>query len=243
MTKDEICDLVIRDDYAFGKKGLEPKVPPDATVTYQIELVSWKDVVVPLFPTEEEKRKYEEEKAEKERIEREQNPPPTPEEQIRLSNEEKEEANKYFREGDYEKANEHYDRAFVNIFHTKEQWEYMFENKEKMELGRQKIILHQNRGIAHLKLNHLKEAKWDLSQCLKFDPENQKGLYNHARLYMEFAKIEMNKEKSKEYWDIERAYDLLATAEKNIKKGKEVSNNSKAFIEIGNQAEAIHVYI
>lgn len=185
VNPNELCDVVIRDDYGFGKKGLEPKVPPDTTVIYEIELISWKDLVIPVFPTEEEKLQYEKEKAEKERKEREENPPPTPSEQVAESNKEKEQGNEFFKKGDFAKANEHYDMAFVHIFHTDEQWQYMFEHENKEDIKRlekQKIILHQNRGICHFKQNHLKEAKWDLSQCLKFDPDNIKALYNYARV-------------------------------------------------------------
>lgn len=30
---------------------------------------------------------------------------------------------------------------------------------------------------------------------------------------MEYVKVELNKEKTKEYWDLDRTYDLLKTAE------------------------------
>lgn len=40
MNVGEKCELKIQPRLAYGSKGLEPKVPPEATVCYTVELVS-----------------------------------------------------------------------------------------------------------------------------------------------------------------------------------------------------------
>jgi len=42
MKRGEIAVFLCQPQYAYGKKGLPPKVPPQATVTYEIELFSWR---------------------------------------------------------------------------------------------------------------------------------------------------------------------------------------------------------
>lgn len=40
MNVGEKCELKIQSRLAYGSKGLEPSIPPDATVCYTVELVS-----------------------------------------------------------------------------------------------------------------------------------------------------------------------------------------------------------
>jgi len=42
MKRGEIAVFHCQPQYAYGKKGLPPKVPSQATVTYEIELFSWR---------------------------------------------------------------------------------------------------------------------------------------------------------------------------------------------------------
>jgi len=42
MKRGEITLFHCQPKYAHGKKGLPPKVPPNATVNYEIELFSWR---------------------------------------------------------------------------------------------------------------------------------------------------------------------------------------------------------
>ncbi|KAA0193554.1 hypothetical protein HAZT_HAZT000922 [Hyalella azteca] len=41
MKKGEICQLRCRADYAYGKVGSPPKIPPNATLLFEIELLWW----------------------------------------------------------------------------------------------------------------------------------------------------------------------------------------------------------
>lgn len=42
MKKGELCVLTCKSEYAYGKSGSPPKIPPDATLVFEIELNSWK---------------------------------------------------------------------------------------------------------------------------------------------------------------------------------------------------------
>lgn len=46
MHKGEVATLVCAPQYAFGDKGAPPKVPPNATVETELELVDWLDYEV-----------------------------------------------------------------------------------------------------------------------------------------------------------------------------------------------------
>lgn len=41
MKKGEICKLTCRGDYAYGEAGSPPKIPPNATLVFEIELFNW----------------------------------------------------------------------------------------------------------------------------------------------------------------------------------------------------------
>lgn len=43
MCKGEICELKIVPKYAYGEEGFQPKIPGNATLIFEIELLSWED--------------------------------------------------------------------------------------------------------------------------------------------------------------------------------------------------------
>jgi len=42
MKHGEVAVFHCQSKYAYGKKGMPPKVPPNAAVIYEIELFSWR---------------------------------------------------------------------------------------------------------------------------------------------------------------------------------------------------------
>jgi hypothetical protein len=43
MRKGEICEVIIPPYFAYGPDGKPPSVPPKATLTYELELMDYKD--------------------------------------------------------------------------------------------------------------------------------------------------------------------------------------------------------
>ncbi|XP_055336559.1 peptidyl-prolyl cis-trans isomerase FKBP4-like [Paramacrobiotus metropolitanus] len=43
MKKDEICEMVCKSAYAYGKIGSPSKIPPNSTLIFQVELLNWDD--------------------------------------------------------------------------------------------------------------------------------------------------------------------------------------------------------
>ncbi|PAA86682.1 hypothetical protein BOX15_Mlig024991g2, partial [Macrostomum lignano] len=41
MRRGEVCDIVLRSDYAYGKSGSGAKIPPNAALKFNIELIRW----------------------------------------------------------------------------------------------------------------------------------------------------------------------------------------------------------
>jgi len=44
MKREELAVFHCQPNYAYGKKGLPPKVPANAAVSFEIELFSWRGV-------------------------------------------------------------------------------------------------------------------------------------------------------------------------------------------------------
>ena len=42
MTNGEICHVIIKPEYAYGEAGSGMKIPPNATLKFEIHLVDWK---------------------------------------------------------------------------------------------------------------------------------------------------------------------------------------------------------
>ena len=44
MKKGEVARLTLKPDYAYGAAGSPPSIPPDSTLVFEVELISWKSV-------------------------------------------------------------------------------------------------------------------------------------------------------------------------------------------------------
>ena len=49
MRSGEVSSYTVRSDYAYGWEGKPPKIPVDATLRFEIELLSWSEAAKPVF--------------------------------------------------------------------------------------------------------------------------------------------------------------------------------------------------
>jgi hypothetical protein len=42
MKRGELAVLLCKSEYAYGKRGSPPNIPPDATLVFEVELFNWK---------------------------------------------------------------------------------------------------------------------------------------------------------------------------------------------------------
>ncbi|KAE8878776.1 hypothetical protein PF005_g23535 [Phytophthora fragariae] len=221
MNVGEVARFIIAPQYGYGHEGFAPKVEPDETLDFEIELLSFKDPL-PRFPTQAElaesrKKQYEEDKKTLE-----ENPPPTVDERIESALEQKEKGNALIAKKDYEQAQKCYDSGFVHIFYAKEEWENFVSQEDKDKVNNVKLVLYLNRALCKIKLAKIEDALWDCDQAILIDPKNSKGHFRRGLVFTEKLKGELEKEKKGEFWIVDKGYEYVNEAEKSLEKAKEL---------------------
>jgi FK506-binding protein 4/5 len=49
MKKGEVARITCGPEYAYGKEGSPPKIQPNATLIFEVELLYWKGTLVDIF--------------------------------------------------------------------------------------------------------------------------------------------------------------------------------------------------
>ncbi|KAD2230172.1 hypothetical protein E3N88_41596 [Mikania micrantha] len=164
MKKGEVALLTIAPEYAFGSTGSEQElamVPPNATVTYEIELVS--------FVKEKESWDMN-----------------TTQEKIEAAGKKKEEGNALFKAGKYKKAVKRYEKAAKYI-----EYDTNFEEEEKKQAKALKITCNLNNAACQLKLKEYKQAEKLCTKVLELESTNVKALYRRAQAYINVADLDL----------------------------------------------------
>ncbi|KAL8225033.1 hypothetical protein R6Q57_017590 [Mikania cordata] len=164
MKKGEVALLTIAPEYAFGSTGSEQElavVPPNATVTYEIELVS--------FVKEKESWDMN-----------------TTQEKIEAAGKKKEEGNAFFKAGKYKKAVKRYEKAAKYI-----EYDTNFEEEEKKQAKALKITCNLNNAACQLKLKEYKQAEKLCTKVLELESTNVKALYRRAQAYINVADLDL----------------------------------------------------
>lgn len=139
----------------------------------------------------------------------------TPLERIAAAENEKLKGNALFAKGRYKDAWAQYDKAFVNIYTSKEEWEAIGASG-RLAINRFKLPCHLNRGLCRLRANEgLENALWDFSEALLIEPTSAKGMYRRGLVGMKIVEREMAKEGS-ERWDLEKTELRAADARKDL---------------------------
>ncbi|GBG32741.1 Peptidyl-prolyl cis-trans isomerase FKBP62 [Hondaea fermentalgiana] len=216
MRKDEVAAFVCAPQLAYGAQGYAPKVGPHESVLFEFEIVDW-DRALPPIPSRDELERSRMEREAEDRARYEANPPPSVDERLGLAETERERGNDAFKAGKLEEAKKLYDRAFVTIFFSKEEYSQILSEEERNRVGACKHILHLNRALCKLKLNMLDEAMWDCDQALEIDPESVKGLFRRAQVHCALLRGEFAKEERREFWVLEHATDMLKAAREDYR--------------------------
>jgi len=225
MNPKEISQFVCDPNLAYGNEGYSPNVPGGVSVMFEFEIVSWK-APLPYMPTRAEMAQAKQEREEEERKKYLENPPPSMKDRIKISDDHREEGNSFFLNKEYEKAKKAYDSAFVAIFCTPDELNFVLLPEDRDLINDAKVRLHLNRSLAKLKLEQYKEALWDCNQALEIDPFNTKGLYRHFKTNNHLLEKELDKEIKKEFWLIEVAIKLCKVSREDLAKLIDVNCSS-----------------
>lgn len=126
----------------------------------------------------------------------------TLEEKIKAGLREKEKGNKLFAQGKYEAAWKQYDRCFVHIYTSKEEWAAIGDSG-RQAINTFKLPCHLNRGLCRLRENDLTNALWDFTEALRIEPNHVKGLYRKGITLMGLVRVDLSKEGTDELWDLD----------------------------------------
>ncbi|TMW64989.1 hypothetical protein Poli38472_009156 [Pythium oligandrum] len=225
MNVGEIARFIIKPEYAYGSQGFAPKVEPNETLDFEIELIRFGEPL-PRFPTQAELAETRRKQHEEEKKMLEENPPPTNEERVATALEEKEKGNACVAKQDYEQAQKHYDSGFVHIFYGKDEWEHLVPQADKDKINQVKLLLYLNRSLCKIKLNKIEDALWDCDQAITLDPKNGKGHFRRGLVYIEKLKGELEKEKNGQFWMLEKGFEYSKEAETSLHKAVELIGSS-----------------
>jgi tetratricopeptide (TPR) repeat protein len=128
---------------------------------------------------------------------------------------EKEKGNALFAGGEYEAAWKQYDKAFVHIYTSKEEWEAIGPGG-RAEINAFKLPCHLNRGLCRLRRDDLDNALWDFSEALRIDGTSAKGHYRRGIVLTRIIRREMAKEASHDNWDLEKAEGRAVEAREDL---------------------------
>ena len=229
MNDGELASFILAPAYAYGKAGHPPKVRPDATVHFEVELCGWNQSL-PRFPSQEELAVSKKKRQEEDRKQFEANPPPSVDDRVAASTKCKDAGNALYRKGDYEAAQKEYDTAFVHVFVQKDEWEHLMSDDDKAKISGMKLPLHLNRGMCKLKQGKYEDAMWDCDKALELDPENVKGLYRRCCVYTAKLDAELAKEKDGTFWLVDKAWEFCTAAQSDISQAREIAPGDKLVV-------------
>jgi peptidylprolyl isomerase len=161
MKIGEKAILTCREDYAYGKKGMPPKIPPSATLKFEVELLGKKEKV-------KEKWEYEyHERVEKAKILKDQ-------------------GNELVKQGNYSEARKNFYAEGLSWIED-DPIDEVDVNETSRELKQLKVQLYSNLAICDLKAEDWSSAIHNCSEALKIEKNNIKLLYRRASARLSYG--------------------------------------------------------
>lgn len=139
----------------------------------------------------------------------------TPAERIANATKEKEKGNELFAKKEYEAAWKQYDKAFVHIYTSREEWEAIGP-QGRADINCFKLPCHLNRGLCRLRRDDLDNALWDFTEALRIDPNSTKARYRRGLVLTRLARREIAKGEQRENWDLEKAERYATDAKDDL---------------------------
>ncbi|KAF6016481.1 FKBP6 [Bugula neritina] len=167
MKNKEVADFIISPEYAFGTMGCPPRIKPDATLQYRIEMVNyWATTEIDAYI----------------KMSRESKKLVPVCKLVKLCSKLREEANKLYNSADFKGAAHSYGKAIRILDNAN------LQNDEDEAMQQRALVkLYLNRCQCAIKL-----AKWDQAitysnKVLEIEPKNHKALYRKATAKMKFG--------------------------------------------------------
>ncbi|GCC29826.1 hypothetical protein chiPu_0008268 [Chiloscyllium punctatum] len=157
MRKGEFARFLFKPQYAYGQMGCPPRIPANATVMFELEILHVVDTLESdeyFMLSQEEQITYPVEKL------------------LKVASTEREFGNYFFQQQRYEDAKDQYKKALSVFAHCHETGE-----EQTQAIHSSKLLLYLNLSLASLKLNAPRRALVYGERALGIDSKNRKALF------------------------------------------------------------------
>ncbi|XP_074016974.1 inactive peptidyl-prolyl cis-trans isomerase FKBP6 [Numenius arquata] len=156
MKKGEAARFVFMPDYAYGRQGCPPLIPPNATVMFEVEVLDFLD-------SEESDAFFE--------LTTEQQDTFPLQKVLKVADTEREFGNYLFRKQHFESAKDRYKRAFSILSRSPS------SEEERCQIDASKLLVLLNLSLSYLKLERPARALAYGEKALEIDQRNAKALF------------------------------------------------------------------
>ncbi|XP_064391991.1 inactive peptidyl-prolyl cis-trans isomerase FKBP6-like [Halichondria panicea] len=174
MQRSEIARFLVNPSYAFGDFGCPPRIPPGATIMFEIELISFIDYkAADEFGSLTRKEKKE----------------ASLEQLLAVANAEREAGNELFKQNNFGKASSKYLKA-VRLLESARLKDEIEEKQWKEVL----LKLYLNQSLVSLKLNKHRLAVAQCKRALDIDPRNVKANFRLGQAFMKLSEFKKSRD-------------------------------------------------
>ncbi|NXX12901.1 FKBP6 isomerase, partial [Podargus strigoides] len=156
MKRGEVARFVFTPDYAYGQQGCPPLIPPNATVTFNVEVLDFLD-------SDESDTFFE--------LTAEQQATFPLQKVLKVANTEREFGNYLYRKQSFEGAKDRYKKAFRIL------GRHPSSEAEQCQIDASKLLVLLNLSLTYLKLERPAQALAYGERALKIDQRNAKALF------------------------------------------------------------------